>query len=200
MRLEPRASMVAPPNPRCPYRPATGRSPCQCFRSHHLPPAFVPVFGGWEGSSDVSNGSVRSARVICKWRCWRSMSPSSVFASRKRQIPMPNTNAYHLHSEQTSSICMQLAQRNEFARAPSASSMLSSLIVLASQEKGRIKQGVKVIAKELNTGSIRPQGIWNSICARPRNHVASLIRSLPPGSCMPTKIGPQIVHYHPNIG
>ena len=30
-----------------------------------------------------------------QWRCWRSMSPSSVFASRKRQIPMPNTNAYH---------------------------------------------------------------------------------------------------------
>jgi hypothetical protein len=62
---------------------------------------------------------------------------------------MPNTNAYHLHSEQTSSICMQLAQRNEFARAPSASSMLSSLIVLASQEKGRIKQEVKVIAKRI---------------------------------------------------
>src|SRR5215831_20511280 len=36
--------------------------------------------------------------------------------------------------------------------------------------------------RELSTGSIRPQASWNSIWARPRNHIANGIRSLPAGS------------------
>jgi hypothetical protein len=61
------------------------------------------------------------------------------------------TDAAHgkLPSEQTSSICMQSAQRNEFVRPPCASGMVSCLIVPPSSGKGRVGHGVKVVAKRI---------------------------------------------------